>query len=240
MKTVITISRQLGSQGSYIAAAVAQKLNFRYLDREILHRAAETVGHPDAEMVAHLENREVVPGFWGRLWATLQNTATVPVEPSATQREIYVYNELAAMMMQAEGISREEAMARTLAREERIEKAASYAELVRQVILEFADAGKAVIVGRGGQVILRDRNDVLRVRIVASEAVRVQRVMERQLVSYQEAARLVRQNDRERARYLKHFYGVDWHDPTLYDLILNTDKLTVDKAVDLIMLATQA
>ncbi|HQE99597.1 MAG TPA: cytidylate kinase family protein, partial [Anaerolineae bacterium] len=62
MKNVITISRQLGSQGSYIAAAIAQKLNLRYLDREILHRAAEMAGYPDAEMVGQLEDHERMPG----------------------------------------------------------------------------------------------------------------------------------------------------------------------------------
>ncbi len=239
MKTVITISRQLGSQGSYIAAAVAQRLNLRYLDREILHRAAEVAGHPDEEMVLQLESKEVVPGFLGRMLQALQNSAAAPVEPSVTQRQVYVYNELAAMMMQAEGISREEAMARTIAREQRIEKASDYAELVRQVILEYAEAGEVVIVGRGAQVILRDTPGVLRVKINASEATRIQRVMERVNVDFKEAERQVQQSDRERARYLKHFYGVDWQDPTLYDLILNTDKLSLEKAVALIITAAQ-
>lgn len=239
MKTVITISRQLGSQGSYIAAAVAQRLNLRYLDREILHRAAEVAGHPDEEMVLQLESKEVVPGFLGRMLEALQNSAAAPVEPSVTQRQVYVYNELAAMMMQAEGISREEAMARTIAREQRIEKASDYAELVRQVILEYAEAGEVVIVGRGAQVILRDTPGVLRVKINASEATRIQRVMERVNVDFKEAERQVQQSDRERARYLKHFYGVDWQDPTLYDLILNTDKLSLEKAVALIITAAQ-
>ena len=218
---------------------MAQRLNLRYLDREILHRAAEVAGHPDDEMVSQLESKEVVPGFLGRMLDALQNSAAAPAEPSVTQRQIYVYNELAAMMMQAEGISREEAMARTIAREQRIEKASDYAELVRQVILEYAEAGEVVIVGRGAQVILRDVPGVLRVRINASEPVRIQRVMERTQVDYKEAERQVRQNDRERTRYLKHFHGADWQDATLYDLILNTDKLSVEKAVALIITAAQ-
>lgn len=239
MKTVITISRQLGSQGSYIAAAVAQKLNLRYLDREILHRAAEVAGHPDDEMVAQLEVKEVVPGLLGRILAALQTSAATPVEPSVTQREIFVYDELAAMMMQADGLTREEAMAKTIAREQRIERAADYAELVRQVILEYAEAGDVIIVGRGGHVILRAVPGVLRVRIDGSEAVRIRRVMERFQVDAKEAERQVRQSDRERARYLKHFHGVDWQSPALYDLMLNTDRLAVEKAVELIIAAAQ-
>lgn len=239
MKTVITISRQLGSQGSYIAAAVARKLNLRYLDREILHRAAEVAGYPDADMVTQLEGKETVPGFLGRLLEALQTRAAAPAEPSVTQREVFVYDELAAMMMQAEGISREEAMAKTIAMEQRTEKASDYRELVHQVIREYAEIGDVVIVGRGAQVLLRDFPGVLRVRICASEGVRIHRIMERLKVDAEEAERQVRQSDRERARYLKHYYGVDGQDPTLYDLMLNTDRLTLDKATELVIAAAQ-
>ncbi len=239
MKTVITISRELGSQGSYIAAAVAQKLNLRYLDREILHRAAEVAGYPDDEMVNQLEGKEVVPGVLGRILAALQTSAAAPSEPSVTRREIFVYDELTAMMMQADGLSREEAMAKTIAREQRTERAADYVELVRQVIREFAEAGDVVIVGRGGQVVLRDLPGVLRVRVGASEETRIGRVMERFKVDIKEAERQVHQSDRERIRYLKHFYGADWQNPNLYDLMLNTDRLALEKAVELVIAAAQ-
>ena len=239
MKFVITISRELGSQGSYIATAVAQKLNLRYLDREILHRAAEVAGYPDDEMVTQLEDKESVPGILGRIMEALQTSAAAPSEPSATRREIFVYDELAAMMMQADGLSREEAMAKTIAREQRTEKAGDYVDLVRQVIREYAETGDVVIVGRGGQVVLRDVPGVLRVRIGASEEVRVARVMERFKVDSKEAERQVRQGDRERSRYMKHFYGVDWQDPKLYDLVLNTDRLALERAVELIIAAAQ-
>jgi len=239
MKTVITISRELGSQGSYIAAAVAQRLNLRYLDREILHRAAEVAGYPDDEMVNQLEGKEVVPGVLGRILAALQTSAATPSEPSATRREIFVYDELTAMMMQADGLSREEAMAKTIAREQRTERAADYVELVRQVIREYAEAGDVVIVGRGGQIVLRDLPGVLRVRVGASEETRIGRVMERFKVDFKVAERQVHQSDRERARYMKHFYGADWQNPNLYDLMLNTDRLTLEKAVELVIAAAQ-
>ncbi len=239
MKTVITVSRQLGSQGSYIATAVAEALELCYLDREILHRAAEVAGHPDAEMVAQLEGKEVVPGLLGRMLAALSASAAAPAEPSATMREIYVFDELAAMMMQAEGLSREDAMKKVIARDQRIEKADAYADLVRQVIVEYAEGGGVVIVGRGAQVVLRDKPHVLRVKIVGSEPVRVRRVMARAQVDFKEAERQVHQSDKERERYLKHFHGADWQDPTLYDLLINTDQLPVEKVVDLIIAATR-
>lgn len=239
MKTVITISRQLGSQGSYIAAAVAQKLNLRYLDREILHRAAEMAGYPDDEMVAQLEERERVPGFLGRMLATLETIPPVPAIPSATLREGYVYDEFVAMLMQRENLDREQAMAQLAAQQQRAELAGGYADLVRQVILEYAQSGDVIIVGRGGQAILRDMSGVFHVKIIGSEEMRGRRLMQRLGVDAREAERQIHQSDRERARYLKHFHGLNWQDPCLYDFILNTDRLSVDMAVHLISEAAQ-
>jgi len=239
MKTVITISRQLGSEGSYIATAVAKQLNWRYLDREILHRAAEAAGYPDDEMVKQLENKEAVSGLLGRILEALQSSAVAPIEPSATQREIFVYDEKIAMIMQAEGLAREEAVAKVIAREQRADKALDYAGLIQQVIREYAGAGHVVIVGRGGHVVLRDFPDVLRVCVMASEEVRIQRLTERLKVDAKEAERRMRQSDRERMRYLKYFYGVDWRDATLYDLTLNTDRLTPANAANLVLAAVQ-
>lgn len=239
MKYVITISRQLGSQGSYIAAAVAQKLNLRYLDREILHRAAEMAGYPDAEMVGQLEDHERMPGVLRRMLATLETLPPVPAVPSATLREGYVYDEVVAMMMQRENMDREQALLQLAAQQQRAELASGYADLVRRVILECAQTGNVIIVGRGGQAILRDMSGVLRVKIVGSEEIRARRLMQRLGIDAKEAERQIRRSDRERARYLKHFHGLDWEDPQLYDLVLNTDRLTVDAAVQLIIEAAQ-
>ncbi len=239
MKTVITISRQLGSQGSYIAAAIAQKLNLRYLDREILHRVAEMAGYPDAEMVAQLEARERVPGLLGRILATLETIPPVPAVPSATMREGYVYDEFVAMLMQRENIDREQALLQLATQRQRAELAGGYADLVRQVILEYAQAGDVIIVGRGGQAILRDMSGVLHVKVVGSEEMRTRRLMQRMGVDEKEALRQIHHSDRERTRYLKHFHGLNWHDPCLYDLVLNTDRLAVDVAVHLVIEAAQ-
>lgn len=239
MKTVITISRQLGSQGSYIAAAIAEQLHLRYLDREILHRVAEMAGYPDDAMVAQLEERERVPGFLGRILATLETIPPVPAVPSATLREGYVYDEFVAMLMQRENIDRDQAVMQLAAQRQRAELASGYADLVRQVILEYAQAGDVIIVGRGGQAILRDMSGVLHVKIIGSEEMRARRLVQRTGIDAKEAAQRIHRSDRERARYLKHFHGLNWEDPGLYDLVLNTDRLAADLAVHLVIEAAQ-
>ena len=64
MKTTITISRQMGTGGSYIGQVLATHLGFKYVDREVLHLAAEEFGC-DQEAIASRAER--VSSFWERI-----------------------------------------------------------------------------------------------------------------------------------------------------------------------------
>ena len=48
------------------------------------------------------------------------------------------------------------------------------------------------------------------------------------------------ERDRATAEYLRTFHHIDWDDPTLYHLMVNTGKLGVDKAVEFIVAAAKA
>jgi cytidylate kinase len=81
-RTVVVISRQLGSGGSVIGRAIAQRLNIRYADHEIMHQAAQTLGVPD-EDAAPLEER--VQGVWENLmplfWVPISGPAMPGIPP---------------------------------------------------------------------------------------------------------------------------------------------------------------
>ena len=64
IKTTITISRQMGSGGSYIGQIVAKRLGLKYVDREVLHLAAQEFGC-DEETVAARSER--ISSFWERI-----------------------------------------------------------------------------------------------------------------------------------------------------------------------------
>jgi cytidylate kinase len=89
--------------------------------------------------------------------------------------------------------------------------------------------------GRGAQVVLRDVPRVFHVRTVAPLPVRIGRVARDEGADEREAARRIRHRDRSAARYLRHFYRVDWGDPLLYHLVVNTATLTEAEAVRLIL-----
>jgi cytidylate kinase len=229
MDMVITVSRQLGSGGSYIATAAAEALGYRYLDREILHRAAETAGFPDEQMVEALARHEEAPGYLDRILDALGRMSAVPIIPSATLREGQAYVEIMDAMLTTEVVESQK----------RQHVAERYQELVRETILNLAETGKVVIVGRGGQVILRERRAALHIRVVASVNTRVRNLMARHEISEDEATAMVRKSDRDRARYLKRYHGVDCNDPQLYHLVLNTDNVTVALGEHLIVEAAR-
>ncbi|HEX5506853.1 MAG TPA: cytidylate kinase-like family protein [Thermomicrobiales bacterium] len=115
--------------------------------------------------------------------------------------------------------------------------AESYRRALREVVEAAAEAGHAVIVGRGSQVILAARRDVLHVRVVAPVERRVAYVVRREGLDDRAARARVHLKDGDRRRYLQFQHHIRADDPLHYDLIVNTAVLDLDDAVDLIGLA---
>ncbi len=113
----------------------------------------------------------------------------------------------------------------------------AYCRAVEQVMKEWADKGNVVIVGRAGQVILRERPGTLHVRVVAPFDTRAARVATAHGISLESARAQVAASDRFRRRYLKRFYHALWDDPDLYDLVVNTGRLTPASAADIVVQA---
>jgi cytidylate kinase len=105
---------------------------------------------------------------------------------------------------------------------------------IQAVVYDFARRGNTVIVGRGGQVLLGDIPGVVHLRLLAPFAARVGRIMEREKVDEKHAIRLIHRRDRDSAGFLRFFFEVDWEDPDLYDLVINTQRISADTAVGVI------
>ncbi len=116
----------------------------------------------------------------------------------------------------------------------------SLRELIRTSIEETADRGEVVIVSHAASYALAGRQDVLRALVTASRETRIARAIEAGSMDEKAATKLVNEDDAGRASYLKQFYGVSAELPTHYDMALNTDALSSDLIVDLIVHAAQA
>jgi cytidylate kinase len=234
---VITVSRQRGSMGSYIALEVAQRLGLQYLDREIIDSVAREAGVP-AESVQAIEERA---GRLGRVLHLLGARPKLPAVASASLREEEALEDRIQALMERDGLSREAAVA-MLESSGGLEYVprSDYLDLLASVILEYAAQGQAMIVGRGGQMILRGRPGVLHVQVTAPFETRVYNIIQREGVKWREAAHRVRLADEQRAGYMRRFYNADWLDASLYDLVFNTDQIPTEVVADMIVQAAQA
>jgi cytidylate kinase len=106
-------------------------------------------------------------------------------------------------------------------RDVRFFDADSMAEFARQVMLKAAERGDCVIVGRGAQCALQDREDVLHVFIGAPRAGRVARVGAG-TQSSQDIEESIRVANEGRASYIRTYYGCDWKDPHLYHMMIGS------------------
>lgn len=113
-------------------------------------------------------------------------------------------------------------------------------EALCDVVNSAIAAGQVVIVGRGAQVMLADRRDVLHVRVVAPLERRIAYVASRERISAGAAQDRIKRKDHDRARYLQTVQHRRPDDPHLYDLVINTAVLTLDRAVELVLSALAA
>jgi cytidylate kinase len=115
----------------------------------------------------------------------------------------------------------------------------SYIHGLLQLLASLGKAGHCIIVGRGAAQVL-PAETTLSVRVVAPRANRVSAVQKRAGLSPTEAERWVDKHDRERLRFVEHYFQVNPNDTVLYDLVLNTKRLSIDECAALIVKAAKA
>ncbi len=182
---IVTISHQMGAGGPEIGMAVAQRMEYRYVDHELIQDAVRRYGLIE-EKLSHLD--ESKPTLFERFDAETRH----------------------------------------------------YITILQTTLLEFAEADNTVIIGRGGQWLLRGIPHVLRVRVIAPFEQRVRSWVKRtaemtgETPNQRAAADFVRRDDAEKAGRMQYLYEVDIADPAIYDMVFNTEKLRHEAAVDMI------
>ena len=210
---VITVSRQQGCGAAEIMTRVCDILGYRYFDKRLMMEAMSREGFTNETLIDYREDEYRLRGFVDHLLGyrrprTIADQGFWDSNPDAMKSTaVAVLDEHVAVWLVREAIQR------------------AYAQ------------GDIVIGGRGGQAILRDKPGVLHVRLEASMDVRMQRVTERGVVPAKQARQFLLDRDKASAEYLQRFYGVNWSDPMLYHLVINTDKWGIEGAAQAIVSA---
>jgi cytidylate kinase len=102
-----------------------------------------------------------------------------------------------------------------------------YRTYLEAAVLEIAQRERVVLMGRWSTLFLGGIRHAVRVRVCAPAAVRVRRVMERHRLEEDEATRRIAAYDEAVRTRMRQVFDVDWTDPLLYDLVINTASVTV-------------
>ncbi|MBV8274990.1 MAG: cytidylate kinase-like family protein [Verrucomicrobia bacterium] len=104
-----------------------------------------------------------------------------------------------------------------------------------ETIRRLAIQGNVILVGRGASAITAELRHVVHVRLVAPLADRVRNFADYHQVAPEKAARLVRETDERRRRYVRTYFDTDTDDPINYDLTINTARSGFEQAAGMII-----
>jgi len=203
-RRVVCISRFVGAGGEEVGRRVAEALDYRLVDEEILQGAAESSG-VSVDELADVERRtKIIDGLLRNL--TVAGSTAGVMSPGG-----------AAGIDFSGGADPK-----------------SLRALIQKSIEETAERGEVVIVSHAASYALSGKLDVLRVLVTASPETRAVRAAQGESVDAKKAAKLIADSDAARAAYVKRFYGVGDERSTHYDLVLNSDSLSIELMSDLV------
>ena len=201
---VITISRELGSQGDRIVDLMCDELGYCRVDKAMLSRIAQEAG--------------------------VDVKAVLAKERAVTSRPKLISGQMTSLYgRQPTAFGRKGGM-----------DDQTYARIVRETMERFAQDGDAIIVGRGGQMILHDRPRTLHVHLFASKEVRAQHLAERHSITKLDAQRRIERSDERKRLAIRNMHkNANWKDLKYYHLAIDTGRVSLEVAAQIIMLAAR-
>ncbi len=204
---IVCISRTDSALGEQIGDLVAQRLGFRYVDEQVIERAAR-LAQVDPALVAAVEQRQpLLRRVIAKLAAARDLVGPAALGLPTVDEQPY----------------------RASADDLRF--------TIRAAIHEIASEGDAVIVAHAASMTLAARTDVVRVLVTASVETRARRLAASQGMAESAAVAAITTADRNREHYFRRFYELERELPTHYDLVVNTDALAAGDAAAIIACA---
>jgi len=109
-----------------------------------------------------------------------------------------------------------------------------YISYIQVALINNFKADNIVYHGLAGHFFVKNISHVLKVRIVADTEYRIKLVMERDKITRDKAIDFLHTIDNARKKWGQHLYGINIEDPSLYDIVINIGKLSLEVAVNII------
>lgn len=202
---VITLSREIGSGGHTVGRILAEKLNTRYCDKDLI-RGLEEKFNLTVSGIEKLKGKK-------KNWLADFCQYIAPLPSAKTLGQDPKYTQEFRLDVTTDDVYKAET----------------------EILQGLAQEGSCVIAGRSGFSVFRDHPNHLSVFITASDENRVQRVMRKQGVSEESARTIINGIDEARENYIKRYTGASRYDARNYDLVINADGHSEEEVAGLIL-----
>jgi cytidylate kinase len=206
MINLITISRERGSGGRPLAQRLAAELGLKCYGKEIIYEIAQSAGVSE-ESVEKFDQEHY------NKWHLMVDSLRMSTHLSPDYGLGFNLSAIEPEIFFTQD---------------------RYLKATQEILKKLASHPRVILLGRGAQVIFKNRTDALHIRLVAPLNIRIQRIQELLKLSAKEAAKHVTDIDKSRAAYLRDFYGVDVNDSVYYHLTINTGLMDYGQAIDII------
>ena len=202
---IITLSREVGSGGHTVGSILAEKLNVRYCDKQLLE-SLEKQFNLTSSGIEKLkgEKKNWLADFVKRV-SPMPSARVLGLDPMYTQE--FAFDVTTDDIYKAEV----------------------------EILRGFADMGSCVIAGRSGFFVFKDHPNTLNIFITASMPHRIERIMRKQGLSEDSAKAVIQGIDQGRDNYIQRYAGVSRFDARNYDIVLKADGHTEEQLADIIL-----
>lgn len=192
---VISIGREFGSGGKYIGESLANRLNIKCYDNELLTKVSENY-NIDISMLEKVDEKQK-SSFWYSFATNYVFTKNNEISPVSAVDNLF--------LKQA------------------------------KVIEDITNSESSIIIGRCSDYILKDKPNVIKIFIYSSDInFKINRKIEFEGLNLNTAKKKIKQIDKQRSEYYKHFTNQIWGDKNNYDLCVDTSKLGIDETIDVL------
>ncbi len=115
-----------------------------------------------------------------------------------------------------------------------------YVDSLHNIISRLADEGKVIIIGRGGQYVLKEREDTFHLLLIGQKEDRVKFMEKHYDLSSKQALQAVEMDDKRRINLYRKFGKKDYEHPDLYHMVLNMSKVDLETACDMVCRLVEA
>lgn len=205
-KFIITINRELGSGGRTVGKKLAEKLGVPFYDKALINELKKKYQLTTEEI-------EKLKGSKHQWWRDFINTA---MYMGQGMNEVWYYQ-------------------RMFGQDFHMVTSSEMYEVEKEILENVAEEDSCVIAGRTGFHIFVNHPNHISIMIQAPMEYRIQRVMEKQGLSREEAENAIKKVDDMRETYVKRYTGKSRYDTRNYDLVINMNGKTEDEAVEQIL-----